>query len=483
MHSVINFFKNHWEKVILGIMILSYISVLSTLSVLRHDAFASYFDLSNMDHTLWNTLHGHFFSLRFGEEYVSRLSVHADFILILLSPMYLIWDDVRALIISESIFLGIGAIPTYLIAKKLLKDKGIALLFAFVYLINPAMMWTDIYDFHAVSLAIPFLLFAFYFASTKQWKWYALFAFLALLTKEQISLFIFMLGLFIIFVFKEKKIGILSCLVGLVWFVSMVFIIIPSFSPSGTHWGLEMYQGKIAVSEQNSSAISMEKFRVFIEPETIGYYNLLLSSFGYLPLIGFPWLLLSGPELGINVLGVKTMQQITYHYDSGITPALVIASIYGVYYIYLFFQSKKKLKKYAKRVLYLVSVIMLVVAIRTNYYYSPLPTTPACWCFMYNVTEEDRQFEKVLQSLPKDASITASVEIRPHVNHRTEISNVPIASESAQFIALITENRLVGNYDPKGYENELIPILLNSKHHKLSYKSEHFYLFERIDAN
>ncbi len=112
------FLRNHWEKIILAILISLYVLILGTFSVLRHNAFASNFDLSNMDHTMWNTLHGEFFSLRFHDNYVSRLAVHADFILILLSPLYLIWDNVRILLWSQAFFLGIAGIPVYLISQK-----------------------------------------------------------------------------------------------------------------------------------------------------------------------------------------------------------------------------------------------------------------------------------------------------------------------------------------------------------------------------
>lgn len=203
----------NWDFFVLSLLILIYIFTLVTLSIRRHDAFASRFDLSNMDQTLWYTLHGHFFQLRNPDELMSRFSIHADLILVLLSPLYLIWDDVRMLIASESVFLALGAIPVYLLSLKLLKNKIISLVIAAVYLLNPGMQWTDIYDFHGVSLAIPFILYAFYFAYIKRWIWYGVFVLLALLTKENISLIIAMLGIAVFFVFKKKWIGLATFII------------------------------------------------------------------------------------------------------------------------------------------------------------------------------------------------------------------------------------------------------------------------------
>lgn len=473
--------KKHWDKVVLTVFILLYITTLATLSILRHNAFASNFDLSNMDQTLYYTLNGHFFSLRLPDEFSSRFAVHADLILVLLSPLYLIYDDVRILIASGSFFLGIGAIPAYLLSLKILKNKIISLCITAVYLLNPGMQWTGIYDFHGVALAIPFLLFAFYFAYVKKWKLYAFFIFLAILTKEQISLNIAMLGLAIFFVLKQRKVGLITFAVGVIWFIMMVYVVMPYFTPAGKHWALEGYGntslGELLIARLTHPTVIIHDF--LFDKSTQEYYLMLLKPFGFLPLVGLPWLLLSAPDLAINVVRGTTF--INFHYDSGVTPALVIATIFGLNYFQSLLKRRALTKRYVNIVMYGLATVLVVVAIRVNYHYSPLPTTPSCWCYIYNVTKEDRAFERALQSIPKEASITGSLEIRPHIGHRDRAFAVPSATESAQYIALITQNRIIGNYEPKDYENKLIPILLSSKKHKVVFRSEHFYLFERFE--
>jgi uncharacterized membrane protein len=432
-----------------------------------------------MDHTVWNSLYGNFFSLRFLDNYVSRLSIHADFILIFLSPLYLIWDDVRMLLISQAFFLGLGGIPTYLLAYKILKNKIISLAIVFVYLLDPVMMWTNIYDFHAVALVVPFFLFAFYFAYIKRWMWYYLFAILVLLTKENQSLNIAMLGVMIFFVFKSRKAGLITFVGGIMWFVLMVYVVMPQFSPNSEHWALYEYEGQ-AIPDPILHNLNPGNFiaTFILDKKSIDYYIIFLKPFGFLPLLGFPWILLGSPSIAINVL--RDTRSITLHYGTGIIAPLVIATIFGYSYLSFFLRKIKRIKPYVKYIIYLVCLGMVLSALRANYHYSPLPTTPSCWCYIYHVTQEDKAFEKALQSLPKDASITASLEVRPHVNHRKDVWFVPSATTSAQFIALITKNRIIGNYEPKDYENKLIPILLKSKDHKVRFRSEHFYLFERL---
>jgi uncharacterized membrane protein len=466
----------------LSCLVSAYIILLSTLSILRHNAFASNFDLANMDQTVWNTLYGNFFSLTAGEQTVSRLSIHADFILILLSPLYLIWNDVRVLLISESVALALGALPVFFLSWKVLKSRIIALCMSLIYLLNPSMQWTDIYDFHGVAFAIPTLLAAFYFSYTKRWKLFLLFAFLAILTKEQISLFIAMLSLVIFFYYKKRLLGTLTFTFSVLWFFIMVFVVIPYFSPGGKHWALGWYSFS-QIQDLNALIYVFREYisRLFFTPEIWNYYSLLLKPFGFLPILGFPWLLLSLPELSINILSSQAqMKSIYFHYDSGITPALLIGTIFGLSYLHFILKKLKLHGKIIKGILYLVVIYLLVVSIRVNYNYSPLPSSPSCWCLTYQVSQDDIEFEKVLRQIPENASVAASGNVRSHITHRNKAHALPGGVDSADYIAILTQERIIGGYNQIEYETNLVKRLQSSNTHQLIRNIGDFYLFRKL---
>ena len=104
--------------------------------------------------------------------------------------------------------------------------------------------------------------------------------------------------------------------------------------------------------------------------------------------------------------------------------------------------------------------------------------TPGHWRAMYQVGETEREFEKLLQSLPKDASIASSSEIRPHINHREFSYNLP-AGEEADYVAMLDKNRLVGDVNIKPYEKVLIEKLEVSEDYEKLYDENGFYLFKR----
>jgi len=460
-----SFLRKHWDKLLLFYFVSSYILIFSTLSILRHSSFSSGLDLGNMDQTVWNTLHGRFFSLTSDGVNVSRLAVHSDFLLVLFAPLYALWASPNVLLITQSVYLGLGAIPTFLIAKHLFKNKVIALGFALIYLLSPLVEWVNIFDFHMVSLVIPTFLYAFYCVLTKRWKGYWVFIVLMLLTKEQVGLTIFLLGFVTAVFFKEKKVGVITSLIGVTWFSLMTFVVMPRFSTGGEHWALAWYQSKGPGEIINKVLLSQEVQR---------YYMLLLKSFGLLPLFGLPWLMLAGPELAINVLSSHSeMQSIQYHYTSVLIPILMIASMYGARYVSILF------KKYSQMSLYVLVLGALLIVLRMNYHYSPLPTTESCWCNGYIVAEVDKKFEKILQQIPATASVTSSSEIHAHVSQRESSYLLPYATESANFIALIDQNRIIDNAGPKPYEIELIKKLDTEGRYRLTDRVGHFYLYKK----
>lgn len=462
------YIKSNWDKLLLFFFISVYVMIFSSLSILRHNAFASGLDLGNMDQTIWNTLNGNFFSLTHDSQNVSRLAVHSDFLLILFTPFYAVWSNPRLLLVIQSFYLGLGAIPTYLIAKLILKNRTLALGFALIYLLNPLIEWVNIFDYHTVSFLIPTFLSLFYCALTKRWRWYWMWFTIILLIKEETALQVFLFGLTLWIVFKNKKIGIMTSLISGVWFCFIFFVLMPAFSTTGEHWALAWYQHDGVGALMN---------RILFLPEIQNYYHLLFRSFGYLPLLGLPWIFLAGPELAINALSTHSeMHSIQYHYTSGLIPIFLIASIYGVKYFSVLFKSK------STGVSGVLVGIALIIVLRMNYHYSPLPTTQSCWCKVYQVSDDDRTFEKLLQAIPQDASITSSTEIHAHVSQRRESYMLPYATSSAQYIALIDQNRIVDNYGPKPAEKELMSTLNKEGRYALINRTGHFYLYRKINS-
>lgn len=461
------------------ILILVYVAVFSYLSIRRHNAFYSSYDLANMDQATWTTIFSNKpFSVTGKEGLVSRLNFHSDFILVLLSPFYLIWNDVGMLLILQSVVIGLGALAVYKISQKVLKRDWLAFLLALVYLLNPGLEWTNMYDFHGVSMAMTFLLFMVYYALEKKWWWYLIFSVLAMLTKEQVPLMVSTIGIFVFF-FRNKKIGLITFLSGFLVFGLLVFIVIPSFSETGSHWAWDWF-GKRENDGLDTSILEYVK-NITLSDDALNYYYMLLRPFGFLPIFGIPMVLISSPDLVINLLSYQAqMRGITMHYDSGMVVGIILSLILAFWLI------DKVLKKIFPKLtllgLVLVSVWLLYWAVKTNYYYSPLPTTPSVWRWMYQVTEVETEFKQVLKRIPPKASTASSSEIRPHLTHRLESYNLPNGLDS-DYIAMTSRNRIVGDNFEKGFETSLIEKLNQDENYQQIYQKGDYYLFRRVSEN
>lgn len=453
------YFIKYWYRIVLGLGVALYAAIFSYFSLLRYDSFWTGLDLGNMDQTVWNTLHGSFFSLSNNGVLMTRLAVHADFLLVLFAPFYAMWASPKLLLIMQSIYLGLGMIPAFLIARHLLKRTELALGIALLYSFNTLIQWVNMFDFHMVSLVAPLFLLIWYFWLKKQWRGYWVCFAALLLTKEEIGLLMVMFGLLQLVTSKERVIGFTTAIIGLSYSFIMIFIFMPLVSVQDSHWFWSWYEVR----------------NWFSDPSISAYIILLLKSFGFLPLLGAPWLVLAVPELFINLSSRHVeMQSIRFHYTTVFVPVFTIASIYG---LLLLARLPKVSVRYAQSG---VLILAVAVALRVTYHYGPLPTTESCWCYPYLVSENDRSFEKVLRSIPQTASVTSSPELHAHLTHRQEAYVLPYATDSADFIALIDQVRSIDVLGSKPEELALIQKLESERKYVRLWHGGHYYLYKKL---
>lgn len=346
--------KNKYP-VILAFLIGVFVIYFSYLSILRYRTLNShYYDLGIMNQVVYNTAKGRILEMTEQDlkRNVNRLAVHFDPILIVFAPFYWFFPTPQVLLITQAMILGLGAWAIYLIAKKKLKNQLISFLFAVVYLFYFPIQRVVLFDFHAVVLATTFFLFALYFQEKKNWFWYFVFVFLSLFTKEHVGLTVFLLGFYLCFIKREKIIGLVTSIVGIVFFITTVYVIIPYFRGEA-HFATGYFVNIMARKE----TILKEGFFY------IG--RLLLPTFYALfsPLS----LIISFPEWLINIVSLNSnMRAIFFHYNSIIVPFIFYSLIEGYKNFNRLITNKK--------VQSLFLAIFLILNLRSIYLYNPIPS-------------------------------------------------------------------------------------------------------------
>jgi uncharacterized membrane protein len=270
-----------------------------------------------MNQVVYNTAHGRFLEMTNQDlkKNISRLAIHFDPILAAFAPFYKLYEGPEVLLIGQAIILGLGALAVFLISKKVLKKNLISLIFAMSYLFYFAIQRAVLFDFHSVTLATTFFLFALYFNLIKKNFWYFIFIFLSLLTKEHVGLAVFFLGAYLFFIKKEKKTGIITAILGLIFFFATVYFIIPYFR-GNEHFATGYFS-------------NISKRLPYITKDGVAYATMMINPLFY-AMFSPLTLLISLPEWAINILSINSNQRsIYFHYNSVIVAFLFYSLILG----------------------------------------------------------------------------------------------------------------------------------------------------------
>jgi len=351
---------------LLWVLILGYAGFFSALSLQRHaslNTFAA--DLSYIDQPMWNTLHGRFLQRTLGDQQVSRVAEHFEPILLPLSFLYVLWDDVRLMLILQTLALALGALPVFWIAASVFGNEEAvrpddrsrgewpALAFAAAYLLFPALQAANIADLHADPFVVTPLLFAFWYAMNRRygpmWAW----SLVVMAAKETMPALTAMLGLYVIASAPGLKIalhqkgmfggrlraawrggvgqGAVLVVVSLAWFSVATFIIVGPLARQvyGTAGPIYLANRYAGFSGGLAGWLS-ELWNAVREPARLGYLGKLLAPVGWLALLAPEYILLGLPVLAANFLsnypGQFSGEQ---HYSAPLVAVMIIAAIYG----------------------------------------------------------------------------------------------------------------------------------------------------------
>ncbi len=384
---MVGFFKTHVWLILTALCVLFYIGYFSYFTVLRYQTlYASYFDLGIMHQTVFNTFKSiahldisRFLELTnpFSTEQIKRMAIHNDLTLALFSLFYFINASQNTLLILQSVILGCGAFVMFAIARVIFKKSHYAsflsFVFSFSYLLYTPMERANIFDFHAVTLATPFLLAMIYFWLVKKYKISFLFFLLSLFSKEQVSLTLIYFSLYVLWyqwksrikVKTELQFGLVILGLSIGWFLLSMFVIIPQFR--GSHPFALQYYGDFGDSPFKILLgilhYPLNVFKYLWRWDTVRYFWFLLGPLGLTSLLSPVQLLISLPEFAINLFSNNwNMRNIIFHYTAVIQPFVFFSALYG---------TRNLIKKFHRPLL--IGLYIVGSTLLFSYFKSPLP--------------------------------------------------------------------------------------------------------------
>lgn len=393
-----------------------YCIFISYLSILRMESFSTcVYDLGIMIQTVWNTSRGWILqeSVNMGFPMMRFWMAHWEFIYLPITLIYKLLPSPYTILILQTLVVSSGALPVFWLAKDKLNNEKIAIIFSIGYLLYPAIQNANLTDIHGVTFAAPFLMFAFYYMQKRKVGLFAIFAGLAIFSREDSSLILSMMGLYSFFILKERKVGAIVAIFGMLWFTiwyermairSMLglteFVIMEG---AETHWD--------HLSNVKNDPFYLIKF--LAKKYNIRYFFYIFGPLSLLSFFDLKSLLIATPIFAINLLSsYYYTHDVEHYYSATIAPFIFISAIYGIKNLLALFKDKRKNNR---RLIFLSAIVfsctLFFFFLKSNVFDFK----------KWQITDHHRKIKQVMKQIPQEASLSAEIKLAVHTAERREL--------------------------------------------------------------
>lgn len=400
----------------------------SAVSLYRHDHFASNaFDLAVQDQTVWGYSRVEFiYNTVLGIP--NLLGDHFHPILIVLAPFMLIWSSAGVLLVAQAILLALAGIPIYFWGERELGPLG-GVAFQAAYLCFWGVLAGVVYDFHHVVFAVPAISLALYATLTRRNLLLIPAVVVAMLTREDVSLTLIALGLYILVVQRRWIMGAAVMAVNAAWFALLLGVVIPALGGgvSYRHWtydalgsgplGALSYVIRHPIASLELLFNPAAKARVWLGS---------FAAFAMLPLFS-PLLLVALPSF-LERFWSSSPNFWAFHFQYSMLPAPILT--------FAAIDTCARIKRaFGGRLAALGTMNLPIAAVATSALLTFVFIRPLGEVTTYLSSSRAAQIQSCLNTIPADASVTASNALVPHLSHRANIY-VITAQTYADYIAI-----------------------------------------------
>lgn len=449
--------------------LLFYIFSIFYLTFGKINALHHYVDFATHLEILWRNYQGLGLTTLMSENYHGGshwFAVHfTPIIYLTYVPAFTIFPSPYVIPISETFFILSSLMPLWLISKKYLDDNSSRLLIC-SFLFYPTIFYTNLYGIAYIELCIPLFLWLFYFFEEKKNKLFILTLILCLMTREEVSLVICFVGIYIL-TKKRYALGFFTIILSLVYFFTVLYVVIPSFRT------VEYHQLHIAqvLYKQWGNTFSEIVFNVLLNPintlskiltvPKIGNFVMILIPLLFMPLSSLSIFLIATPNLAMAFLSSSiTHSSFVLYYLSPSIPIFFYAMTLGT--------SKLRNLKFLN-ISSLVNAI-LVASISSTIFFGATPISIAFWSKNYSVgsfyttnfhhsayIEEDRDIiaKKIVQLIPQNSVVSAEQHFMPLLYKHKKMITFPSPESEIEYVFIDRYNpKKTGGFAPNTFRTD-----------------------------
>lgn len=399
-----------WQWVLIA-MVAGYTSYFTRVTLdVHHGLGTSAYDFGLYDQGVW-------LMSRFDAPFVTLMGRnlmgdHTSFILVFLVPVYWLFPSAGALFFSQALMIGLGAVPVFLLGRKLLGNEVLAVALSACYLLHPAVAWTNRENFHPDSFIAPLLGMAIYAAIERRWRMYAVFVLLSLLVKEDASLVLVPLGVWVA-VKRDRRIGIATALFCVSYMLAAMFLVMKNLIGVPTRNGWRVPFGGPVGFLKTVVTDPVAVVRHYWSDNRPFYFWQMTFPFAWAFAIAPSVAMISLVVIATNMLSTFWYQyQIEYHYSLVAVPAIAMGTVWAV-------------SKLEERRRPLVVGVVCCTALWSAWAWGAVPLSrdlPYSWAPSHPVAVDARE---IIADIPADAVVSAQYAVTAHLARRTEIYMFP----------------------------------------------------------
>ena len=437
-------------------LVVAYIFVFGFLAIARYMTFSTGYtqnglaqptswDLGQYTQLMWNSLNGRLFETSYILDAPSKLGTSFTPILLALVPVYAVWHSSMALLVVQTIGLGLSALPLYWFARARL-GRGLALALGVAYLLFPGLENIGLSEFHEIAFAVPLLAYATFFLLRRHYPRFLVCLALALLVKEEIAFIAVIFGVYVFFIQRNRRLGLALATFGVVWAVLLLQYLVPFFRSgdfgsgfyyfgSGQLGGGSARYGYLGHNLSEIFATILTRPDVIFDaiwtPAKIEYGLHFLVPLMFVPLVGIEIVALALPTFGYSLLSNYGLQtSIRSYYFAPLLPFVFFAAVIGLERLLRWIESAtRRTSTHAtnRGIGQFGLGVMLIVSSGANYFLQasgPLGRYFEPERYVWN--EHTALGHELLRLIPDGGLVVAQNEYLASLSNRPQIYEVPI---------------------------------------------------------
>jgi uncharacterized membrane protein len=420
-----NFIKKYSDYIFAALLILFSV-IYIFMSVKTHLNFETYgWDLGVFDQGIWQWSKFIFPYSSFTD--LPWLADHFHPILVLVAPFYWIYSSSITLVSVQALVTCLGAIPLYLLSKRVTKNRLFSLVLSLAYFLFYSLQWSIFSGFHELAFLPLTLGFVMYFYETRSTKLYWLSFVLALLVKEEIGLLLGTFGVWILFNDRRRwRQALASIIFGFGTTAFLVMYLMPAIAGGAyRHSGFGVLGFSFTDVVINIIKNPGLLIKAFVDsPVKINTMFVTFWPFIFLPFFAPGTLILVIQQFAVRFVDYEKVIRWTPYFVYSLPMATIMAwgSIYG------FRNLQKFLKRYGKKVskilmFTVISVLFLITGLQQILLHAPINSIFKRSFYRNEKWMDDNR--KVIGCVPKVASVSAQNNLAPWLSERKYIKVFP----------------------------------------------------------